>query len=151
MFFFMMIIIKKSNAEQVNFQGALVESLPCTINNGEIIEVNFEDNIVIRNVDGYRYSKQVPYSISCINIGSVRISINGTQTNFDDAAILSSIPGLGIHMSIGNGMPLIINSYVNIINAQSPPEIRAVPVIDPKNAPLPGAFTANATLLAEYE
>ncbi|UAN58566.1 fimbrial protein [Serratia sp. JSRIV004] len=144
-------LVQPTQAVQVNFQGGLVEALPCTINNGDPIEVDFGDNLVIRNLDGVRYRKPVPYQIDCSAAGSVRMSIQGTATRFDGAAIQSSIAGLGIHMSLGNDNPFYLNSFASQVTAQFPPPIMAVPVADPAQPPSPGAFTARATLLAEYQ
>ncbi|UAN46827.1 fimbrial protein [Serratia sp. JSRIV001] len=144
-------LVQPTQAVQVNFQGGLVEALPCTINNGDPIEVDFGDNLVIRNLDGVRYRKPVPYQIDCSAAGSVRMSIQGTATRFDGAAIQSSIAGLGIHMSLGNDNPFYLNSFASQVTTQSPPPMMAVPVADPAQPPSPGAFTARATLLAEYQ
>ncbi|VEI64161.1 putative minor fimbrial subunit StfF [Serratia fonticola] len=62
-------LVQPAKAVQVNFQGGLVEALPCTINNGAPIEVDFGDNLVIRNLDGVRYSKPIPYQIDCSAAG----------------------------------------------------------------------------------
>ncbi|ALX93548.1 hypothetical protein AV650_08220 [Serratia fonticola] len=113
-------LVQPTQAVQVNFQGGLVEALPCTINNGDPIEVDFGDNLVIRNLDGVRYRKPVPYQIDCSAAGSVRMSIQGTATRFDGAAIQSSIAGLGIHMSLGNDNPFYLNSFASQVTTQSP-------------------------------
>lgn len=144
-------LVQPVHAVQVNFQGGLIEALPCAINNGEPIEVDFGDNLVIRNLDGVRYSKSVPYQIDCSAAGAVRMSIQGTATHFDGAAIQTNITGLGIRMSLGNGAPFYLNTVANQIDTQSLPVMMAVPVADPAQPPSPGAFIARATLLAEYQ
>ncbi|MBC6558985.1 fimbrial protein [Citrobacter braakii] len=140
------LVTQPGHAVQVNFHGGLVEALPCTISNGELIEVDFGDNLVIRNLDGVNYSKPVPYQIDCSAAGTVRMSIQGTATSFDDAAIQTNIPGLGIHMELSDGSPFYLNTFISQI-----PPVQAVPVADPAQPPNPGAFTARATLLAEYQ
>lgn len=140
-----------AQAVQVKFQGALVESLPCTINNDQLIEVDFGDSLVIRNLDGVRYSKPVPYQIDCSAAGVVRMSIQGNAASFDGAAIQTNIAGLGIHMALGNGSPFYLNTYASNIDTQALPPMTAVPVADPAQPPSPGAFTARATLLADYQ
>ncbi|WP_346206316.1 fimbrial protein [Aeromonas salmonicida] len=137
------------HAVPVNFQGALVEALPCTVNGGQLIEVDFGDGIVIRNIDGVRYSKTIAYQIECSAAGAVRLSIKGTPAPFDGAAIQTDAAGLGIHLTQA-GQPFTLNSPISV-NPASPPVLAAVPVADPGSPPGPGAFTARATLLAEYQ
>lgn len=91
-------LVQPAKAVQVNFQGGLVEALPCTINNGDPIEVDFGDNLVIRNLDGVRYSKPIPYQIDCSAAGVVRLSFKGAPSSFDYAAIQTNLTGLGIRI-----------------------------------------------------
>lgn len=145
------ILIQPAQAVQVNFQGGLVEALPCTINNGDPIEINFGDNLVIRNLDGARYSKPIPYQIDCSAAGTVRMSFRGVPSSFDSTAIQTNLTGLGIRILLGGGVPFDWqNSEILIDDVQSPPALTAVPVVNPAQPPSPGAFTARATLLAEY-
>ncbi|CAI2507816.1 putative minor fimbrial subunit StfF [Serratia fonticola] len=145
-------LVQPAKAVQVNFQGGLVEALPCTINNGAPIEVDFGDNLVIRNLDGMRYSKPIPYQIDCSAAGVVRLSFKGAPSSFDYAAIQTNLTGLGIRILLGDGVPFPWHtSYFSDVDMQSPPLLFAVPVADPAQSPSPGAFTARATLLAEYQ
>lgn len=145
-------MMQPAQAVQVNFQGGLVEALPCTINNGDPIEVDFGDNLVIRNLDGVRYSKPIPYQIDCSAAGVVRLSFKGAPSSFDYAAIQTNLTGLGIRILLKGGVPFPwqTSTFVNV-DVQSPPVLTAVPVADPAQPPSPGAFTARATLLAEYQ
>jgi type 1 fimbria pilin len=145
-------LVQPAKAVQVNFQGGLVEALPCTINNGDPIEVDFGDNLVIRNLDGVRYSKPIPYQIDCSAAGVVRLSFKGAPSSFDYAAIQTNLTGLGIRILLKGGLPFPwqTSTFVNV-DVQSPPVLTAVPVADPAQPPSPGAFTARATLLAEYQ
>ncbi|CAI1011923.1 fimbrial protein [Serratia fonticola] len=145
-------LVQPAKAVQVNFQGGLVEALPCTINNGDPIEVDFGDNLVIRNLDGVRYSKPIPYQIDCSAAGVVRLSFKGAPSSFDYAAIQTNLTGLGIRILLKGGVPFPwqTSTFVNV-DVQSPPVLTAVPVADPAQPPSPGAFTARATLLAEYQ
>ncbi|CAI0732302.1 fimbrial protein [Serratia fonticola] len=145
-------LMQPAQAVQVNFQGGLVEALPCTINNGDPIEVDFGDNLVIRNLDGVRYSKPIPYQIDCSAAGVVRLSFKGAPSSFDYAAIQTNLTGLGIRILLEGSVPFPWqNSTFANVNVQSPPVLTAVPVADPAQPPSPGAFTARATLLAEYQ
>ncbi|MFC0227458.1 fimbrial protein [Serratia aquatilis] len=136
-------------AVPVDFSGTLVEALPCSINNGKLIEVDFGNGVIIRNIDGVRYSEPITYQIACSVPGTVRLSVNGTQTLFNGAAIQTDVPGLGILLK-QEGQGFTLNTPITV-NLSNPPVLTAVPVSDPAQPPSPGAFTAKATLLAEYQ
>lgn len=140
-----------AQAVSVNFQGTLVEAMPCSINNDQAIELDFGDAVIIRNLDGQRYSQPLNYELDCGvgSISTVRLSLNGSPTQFDGAAVQTDITGLGIRVNQG-GQPFTLNTPL-VINPASPPELVAVPVADPGQAPSPGVFSATATLLAEYQ
>lgn len=146
------VLMQLAQAVPVSFQGGLVEALPCTINNGEPIEVDFGDNLVIRNLDGVRYSKPIPYQIDCSAAGIVRLSLKGISSSFDDSAFQTNLAGLGIRIVSARGIPVPWQiSYIAQVDVLAPPVLIAVPVADPAQPPSPGAFTARATLLAEYQ
>lgn len=144
-------VATSSQAVQVNFSGALVESIPCTISNGELIQLDFGSGVVIRNLDGVQYSKLINYQISCADAGTVHLTLKGTETSFDDAAIATDVPGLGIRINRA-GQPFDLNTPV-LVDPANPPALMAVPVADPDDANKPeaGAFRATATLMADYQ
>lgn len=72
-FAMMGLITQSVHAVQVTSQGGLVEALPCTISRGDLIEVEFGESLVIRNLDGMNYSKPVPYQIDCDDIAVARM------------------------------------------------------------------------------
>lgn len=146
------VLAQPAQAVQVNFQGGLVEALPCTISNDQPIEVDFGDNLVIRNLDGVNYSKPIPYQIDCSAAGAVRLSLEAVPSSFDPWAIQTNLAGLGIRITLDNGFSIPWqSSAISIIDTQSPPVLKAVPIANPAQSPNPGAFTARATLLAEYQ
>ena len=138
-----------AQAVQVNFSGGLVESIPCTINNNDVIRLDFGNGVIIRNLDGVNYSKPINYQIVCDAPGTVRLSLQGTETLFDDAAIQTNVAGLGIRINLG-GQPFILNTPI-VVNPASLPALVAVPVADPGNTPETGVFNATATLMADYQ
>lgn len=142
-------IASSTQAVQVNFSGGLVESIPCTISGGQLIPVNFGNAVIIRNLDGEQYKKTINYQIVCDAPGTVRLTLKGTETPFDDAAIQTDITGLGIRVNQG-GIPFTLDTPVTI-NMASPPILEAVPVADPANKPATGSFRATATLMADYQ
>ncbi|AHG22488.1 hypothetical protein Z042_24915 [Chania multitudinisentens RB-25] len=143
------VAIQSAQAVQVNFQGGLVESLPCTINEDRLIEVAFGDALIIRNLDGVRYRKPIIYQIDCSALGIVRLSVQGNVAGFDNAAVQTNKTGLGIHLEQA-GQAFALNTPI-VVDPANPPALTAVPVVNPAQLPSPGAFTARATLLAEYQ
>ena len=135
----------------MTFSGTLNEPPPCTIDAGNTIEVDFGD-VGVQRVDGEKYRKGVGYTISC---GSdtlpwvLKLSVNGTSTTFDGAAVQTSVPELGIRIFQDN-LPFALNKPLNI-TLSSPPTLDVVPVKRPGAILTPARFSAVATLLAEYQ
>lgn len=123
---------------------------PCHINNDGVIAVEF-GNVGINKVDGERYKQTIPYTLECDDPDetvNLNMTLKGTQTAYDSGAIETSVSGLGIEIQ-QNGTPVVINQPF-VIDYSRPPVLEAVPVSS--GAPLiEGAFSATATLLAEYE
>lgn len=135
----------------LTFSGTLNEPPPCTIDAGNTIEVDFGD-VGVQRVDGEKYRKGVGYTISC---GTdtlpwvLKLSVNGTSTTFDGAAVQTSVPELGIRI-FQNNLPFALNKPLNI-TLSSPPTLDVVPVKRPGAILTPARFSAVATLLAEYQ
>lgn len=144
-----LLAINPAYAVPVNFQGSLIEAIPCTISQGQLIELDFGDGVIIRNLDGQNYQKTINYVLECSAPGSVRLSVLGTPTLFDGAAVQTDVTGLGIRINRG-AQPFKLNTPVTI-DLANPPVLTAVPVADPASPPSPGAFHAGATLLADYQ
>ncbi|WP_174508664.1 fimbrial protein [Klebsiella oxytoca] len=136
-------------AVHVTFEGSLVESLPCVVNEGHLIEVDFGNNLVIRNLDGVRYRESIHYQLACSGLGTVKLSVQGNPVSFDNAAVQTDKTGLGIRLELA-GNAFALNTAV-VVDPVNPPALTAVPIANPVQLPGPGAFTARATLLAEYE
>lgn len=141
--------VPSAYAVQVTFAGGLVESLPCLVNDGRLIEVDFGNSLVIRNLDGVRYREPVQYQLVCRGLGTVKLSVQGNPVSFDNAAVQTDKTGLGIRLELA-GKAFVLNTPV-VVDPVNPPTLTAVPVANPAQKPGPGAFTARATLLAEYE
>lgn len=135
----------------LTFSGTLNEPPPCTIDAGNTIEVDFGD-IGVKRVDGVKYRRGVGYTISCGADAlpwELKLSVNGTPTAFDGAAVQTSAPGLGIRL-FQNNLPFPLNKPMDI-TLSSPPVLEVVPVQQPGAILAPASFTAVATLLAEYQ
>ena len=133
----------------VKMHGTLKRK-PCHINNDGIIEINF-GNVGINKVDGKRYIQPIDYKLECEDpdeSANLKMTLQGTQTSYNTGAINTSINGLGIEI-LQTGKAVVINQSF-VIDYNNPPKLEAVPVASGA-ALTEGAFTATATLLAEYE
>lgn len=135
----------------LTFSGTLNEPPPCTIDGGNTIEVDFGD-IGVKKVDGVQHRKGVGYTISCGPDAlpwQLKLSVNGTPTTYDNAAVQTNVPALGIRV-YQNNVPFQLNTPLDI-TLPSPPTLEVVPVKQPGSTLAPARFAAVATLLAEYE
>lgn len=134
------------------FYGTLNAPPVCTINNGELVDVNFGERVGVNKVDGQNYMQTVNYRISCgPGIGGVAmgLKLTGSATGFDGAALQTNIADLGIRL-LQNGQAFTLNKRINI-DAENPPILQAVPVKKPGVELKAGAFMVTATLLADYQ
>lgn len=140
-------------AENLKFHGTLVTGPVCTISNNETIEVNF-NNVLIDKIDGNNYVQNVPYEITCDSTArdasmAMTLTLSGTQTAYNTAAIDTDISGLGIELR-HDGLPFTIGSVITI-NEQAKPVLTAAPVKQSGVVLTEGAFAAWATLQVDYQ
>ncbi|MBJ2078383.1 fimbrial protein [Serratia ureilytica] len=136
----------------MTFHGTLIAPPPCTINDGEQIDVDFGDRVGITKVDGVNYRMPVNYQISCEQAGNgwaMSLSLNGTATGFDGEALQTDKSDLGIRV-YRNDVPFTPNSAVDI-DPTNPPVLEAVPVKQAGATLTEGTFEALATLQADYQ
>ncbi|MBB1200820.1 fimbrial protein [Enterobacteriaceae bacterium 89] len=136
-----------------NFTGTFLITTPCTVNNDQPLDVSF-GNVGVNRVDGVAYSKTVPYKVDCHgaadNTAAV-LTITGTQTGWDNAAVITTAAGLGIELQL-NGKPLPLNQQYNTTLGALPSlTLTAVPVKDPAATLTAETFTATATLLTDMQ
>jgi type 1 fimbria pilin len=137
--------------ENMQFKGTLVEPPPCTVNQGNIIDVFFGEQMAIAKVDGTNYMQAIDYQLRCDASAAksgIVMTLRGTAASFDEAAVQTDQPDLGIRLLINN-QPFSLNAPYNIDPAH-PPQLFAVPVGAPGATLTEGQFDATATLLAEY-
>ncbi|UVM58465.1 fimbrial protein [Pseudomonas sp. B21-012] len=144
-------------AQNMQFTGNFIVPPACTVSDkGRRLEVHFESVIAINNINGDQYRQAVPYQIDCPGAAESGVSYNmkltllGTPTQFDPAAIQSSLPDLGIKMLLG-GTDLVLNEprQIDISNTSTLPTLEAVPVKNSGAALDSGNFDASALLIAE--
>lgn len=137
----------------MTFRGTLIEPPPCTINDGNQIDVDFGERVGIHKVNGTNYRQALNYQIICENSGdngwALTLSLSGAPAGFDKDALLSSKENLGIRI-YQNDQPFTPNSTLKI-DLNSPPRLEAVPVKSDASTLTEGAFEAWATLRADYQ
>lgn len=138
----------------VTFNATVIEGPPCIINNGQVIEVNFGDDLQTTRIDGVNYSKNIDYTLDCGNTenSGLRMQIKGAATLFDNK-LLAAEGGRGSILGIGfkaNSVTLPVNTWLDL-GGKSKPSLSAVPVGTPDMIQPPGDFSAAATMLFEYK
>lgn len=138
--------------DNMTFHGTLVAP-PCTINNGQTIEVSFGNNLGITKIDGNNYKQPINYSVDCdadYSINNLAIIVDTTApAAFDTAAVMTNKTGLGLRILI-DGNAVTFAERIAVSTPASLPKIEAVPVRDPAVTLTEGAFEATMTLKADY-
>jgi len=88
----------------------------CTVNSDQKQQVNFGDTVGINRIDGNNYEQSVPFTIDCSNfVAPLTLTLSGTQTDFDEAAVATTTDGLGIELRMdGEPLPLFKPSSSDI-------------------------------------
>lgn len=139
-------------AENMHFSGTLIAPPPCTINNNQMVDVDFGQRVGVKKVDGKNYLQTVDYQITCepgtggLVLG---LTVTGIPSAFDEAALKTNKSDLGIRL-LQAGQPFTLNKRI-AIDAANPPLLQAVPVKKPGVELSAGAFEVLATLLADYQ
>ncbi|MBH3084210.1 fimbrial protein [Serratia bockelmannii] len=136
---------------KMTFRGGLIAPPPCTINGGKKMDVDFGDRVGVNKVDGERYRQTIGYSVDC-EPGALpwqmTLTLKG-NASFERAALQTNKPDLGIRI-YQNDTPFIINTPIPISPSHLP-VLEAVPVAKPGMTLTEGAFSATATLQADYQ
>jgi len=137
----------------VNVEGTLLPPA-CQVDNGTggDIEVDFGDDININRLNGNSYRKAVTYRVSCGSDGQnwpLRLRFEGVANAWDSQSLATSDANLGIRLLL-NGVAVNFGTDYPIPDSNSLPVLSTVPVGNSADAPQEGAFTATASLLAEY-
>lgn len=137
-------IIPGTNRYPINVSGIIVSS-QCTLNGDRESRVNFGD-IIIQLIDGIRFSKSMPFTVTCPGAfnGEQEVFISATAAAFDNNVISTTNANVGIKLIL-NGKDIEINKAHNIDWRVSNTLI-AVPVKN-KVKVTAGEFTATATMV----
>ncbi|MGK9009927.1 fimbrial protein [Serratia marcescens] len=124
---------------------------PCVINNNNLIEVNFGNDVMTTRIDGNYKKQPVVYSVECKNApnNAMKLQVQGTGADFDSKVLKTNKGGLGVAL-LRNGTRQPINSWVNFTYPNLP-TLEAVPVKQAGASLSGGAFSAGATMKVEYQ
>ncbi|MBI6141479.1 fimbrial protein [Serratia marcescens] len=144
--------VRASEQVEMRIRGTLRAPPPCKINDGGVVAVEFGSRIGINKVDGINYRQVISYRITCEPTESVPwtmlLTLKGTATSFDNAALKTDNDSLGIRIYQGD-VRFELNSGIKI-DPKNPPRLEAVPVAKPSVPLEEGEFTATAMLQADY-
>lgn len=144
-----------NSSENITFQGSLLVNPPCLINDGNIIEVNF-DTIGINKIsfDGVNKDlwRTVSMTINCEGIiPELLVRYEGDVSFFDSASVQTTISGLGIQLRNGDTQePVNIGTAWRITNSKKGLIVIVTPVKDKNSELQSGSFAATANLKLEY-
>jgi type 1 fimbria pilin len=135
----------------VTFHGTLVNAPNCTINGNNVVDVDFGDQVITRQVDGVNYKQPIDYELLCTSIASngMRVSIGGTGAPFDATLINTNKTGLGIQLY--NGASKIDNGTQLNFTYPTTPKLYAAPATNDALALTAGPFTGTASLVLSYQ
>lgn len=134
----------------ITFHGRLVETVPCEVNGGEVITVDFGDEVMTTRIEdgaiGGTYTQSFTFSSDCPPGTLLRYQIKGTASA-DNKLLTGDRDGLGFrfwHVDY-----LTLNEW---FTTSTPiPRIYVTPARMGNAVIEGGEFNTLATLLAEYQ
>lgn len=143
-----------ADPENLEFIGTLVTPPSCSISEDGPVYVSFGD-VRIKKVEEGNYRKTVPLSLKCEEntlSWQLRLSVRGNAAGFDaDNATVVTPEQANLGVKIyQNGQPFKLDEAINV-NSTTLPNIEAVLVQRNGVELTEGAFSATATLRAEYQ
>lgn len=145
----------------LTIKGSVTEAPQCTVNNSNLINVDFGDDVEIQKLNGTSYKKtQLVYRMQCTGLtkSKMKVSITGRQAGFGNGLLYTNTTGLGIRMYHNN---TVLNVGTTAVEATpvnfdydgpgSEPLLYAVPVAQDGVRLVSGKFTGNGTLVIDYQ
>ncbi|OWF82273.1 hypothetical protein B4907_13865 [Yersinia kristensenii] len=136
------------------FKGTLIEPPNCIINNGQILDVNFGDEVMTSRVDGKNYLKRVTHSLKCTDpaLNNMKVQIIGEGASFDDTSLRTNNEDLAIKIFF-NQKHVSVNEWVKFTydNGLGVYRLDVVPVKNPVATLKGGSFLASGILMVDYQ
>jgi type 1 fimbria pilin len=130
-----------------------VNAAPCEINNNQVIDVDFGNNVITTDVAKGTVEKPVNYTLDCTNADQSKtlvMRISGSGADFDDTVLKTSITELGVKLKAG-GVDYPLNTDLALASSASKPALTALLVQQPGSRLPTGGFTAGATMTVDYQ
>ncbi|MEG7332920.1 MULTISPECIES: fimbrial protein [Serratia] len=133
--------------------GSIVNPASCVINNNQMIDVVFGDDVITTRVStdvyGGNYLKQVVYTLECKNANKVNMKIEGNAAAFNSQILKTEQSDLGVALRIGNNL-MAVNSTVYQFDYPNTPQLVALPIKRSGGALTAGKFNAGATMVLSF-
>lgn len=135
----------------IAFTGHLMGRRACTVNNNQVINVAF-GTVAVNKVAIGEVIKNVDYTLNCAGASesnSVEMTLSAVSLGGHPASMASSQAGLWITF-LNEGAEQNLNAPFVIADWRNPPKLEFKLEKDPALELQAAAFTATATLKAEY-
>ncbi|WP_419687763.1 fimbrial protein [Serratia marcescens] len=142
-----------AQAATVKVSVTVMQPLPCTINDGRPIEVDFGDEVMTTRINGHFYRVPIGFSFTCNNPykNAMRLQVQGGVANFGQGMLSTNRDGLAILiLQRQTGLQLALNSWLNF-TYPNPVKLDAALVKRAGTNLETGEFTASATLRIDYQ
>ncbi|WP_208904700.1 fimbrial protein [Serratia plymuthica] len=135
----------------INISGQI--TIPaCIVNNGEVIDVYFGDELLTTRVNDGLYTKSIKYNFKCSGNPSnnLRMKVKGEVSNFNSKLLKTSNVNLGILLE-KESSPLPLNQWVYFPYQNEAPSLQATLVSLSGEKLSAGTFNGTATLMVDYQ
>lgn len=135
----------------VNFTGRLTGRRACTINDDKTIVVDF-GKVGLKKVGTSEAIKTIDYTLDCTGMNdthSLEMTIKATPISGHNSTMASSVSGLWVTF-MKEGQAQALNTPFTVTDWHNPPKLDIQLDKDPAVELEAAAFSATATLMAEY-
>jgi type 1 fimbria pilin len=148
--FFVGLIPLSTSASNINVSVEILAP-SCTINNGDIIEVDFGDELLSTRLDGINYSKDITANFQCNSATpeEIYLKIEGDEWVKDGHFLKTSKVDLAIQFRV-NSTHQPINKRITI-DPSKPFTLQVAPIFIGEKRLSAGSFTATGTLAIYYQ
>ncbi len=131
-------------------KGIVNRPIPCVINNGKMISVDFK-TVLTDRIQGDYYTKNVDYGLDCSKAegNMLVISISGSPASFNPDFLDSGVKGLGIKFSSAAKLVRLGENY-RFDPSQGNFPLQATLVKNGNTALTAGDFITTATMTIDY-